>query len=147
MSSKQLVDTNVLVRFFTGEPPVMAEKARGLVARADAGEIALVVVPLVVAEVYFTLESFYEMERKTVAEKLITFLQCRGIEAVERERVLDALTRCRERGAHFVDAYVASVAAAEKQPIASFDRDFDKFRDVQRIEPKGMTNGKGSPSN
>lgn len=92
--------------------------------------------PMVVAEAYFTLESFYEMERKTVAEKLTDFLQCRGIDAVEPERVLDALTRCRDRRAHFVDAYLAAVAAEGKLPIASFDRDFDKFKDVRRAEPK-----------
>jgi predicted nucleic acid-binding protein len=136
MNSKQLVDTTVLVRFFSGEPPAMAEKARGLVERADAGEITLLVIPLVVAEVYFTLESFYEMERKTVAEKLIVFLQCRGIETLEQEQVLDALKRCRDRKAHFVDAYLAATAVAENHPIASFDRDFDKFKDVHRIEPK-----------
>jgi predicted nucleic acid-binding protein len=135
MSPKSLVDTNVLVRFFTGEPPEMANKARRLIARADAGEVTLVILPLVLAEVYFTLESFYEMERKAVAEKLTEFLQCRGIQAIEREQMLDALARCRDRGAHFVDAYLASVAAAEKQPIASFDRDFDKFKDVRRVEP------------
>lgn len=114
----------------------MAEKARRLVERADAGEITLLVIPLVVAEVYFTLESFYEMERKTVAEKLIVFLQCRGIETLEQEQVLDALKRCRDRKAHFVDAYLAATAVAENHPIASFDRDFDKFKDVHRIEPK-----------
>ncbi|MDA1276065.1 MAG: hypothetical protein O2960_18770 [Verrucomicrobia bacterium] len=27
-------------------------------------------------------------------------------------------------------------AMVENHPIASFDRDFDKFKDVQRIEPK-----------
>lgn len=135
MSPKSLVDTNVLVRFFTGEPPEMANKARKLIARADAGEVTLVILPLVLAEVYFTLESFYEMERKAVAEKLAAFLQCRGIQAVERERMLDVLARCRDRGAHFVDASLASVAAAEKQPIASFDHDFDKFKDVRRVEP------------
>ena len=49
--------------------------------------------------------------------------------------VLDSLAHCRDRGAHFVEAYVASVAASEKQPIASFDPDFDKFKDVRRVEP------------
>lgn len=132
---KQLVDTNVLVRFFTGEPPGMADRARNLISRADTGEVTLVILPLVLAEVYFTLESFYKMERRTIAEKLIIFLQCRGIQAVEREQVLNALARCHDHGAHFVDAYLASVAAAEKQLIVSFDRDFDKFKDVRRIEP------------
>lgn len=137
MSSKaQLVDTNVLVRFFTGDPPDLAAKARGLLARADIGEVQLLVLPVVVAETFFTLESFYEIDRKLVASKLSAFLQSRGIEAIELARVLDALKRCAERGAHFADAYLAACAAELSHPIASFDRDFDKFKDVARIEPK-----------
>lgn len=132
----QLVDTNILVRFLTGDPPDLAGKARRLVARADAGEIVLLVLPVVVAETFYTLESFYEIERKLVASKLSALLQSRGIEAVESARVLDALKRCEQRGAHFADAYLAASAAELNHPIGSFDRDFDKFKDVVRIEPK-----------
>ena len=74
--SRQLLDTNVLVRFFSGEPPDMAEKARRLIERADAGQLTLVVVPVILAETFFTLESYYDINRKVVAEKLARFLNC-----------------------------------------------------------------------
>ncbi len=132
----QLLDTNVLVRFLTGDPPDLASKARKLVARADAGELVLLVLPVVLAEAFYTLESFYEIERKMVASKLSALLRSRGVQAIESGRVLDALSRCEQRGAHFADAYIAASAAELKSPIASFDRGFDKFEDVERIEPK-----------
>jgi predicted nucleic acid-binding protein len=135
-TKRHLIDTHVLVRFFTGEPPEMAAKARRLVERADSGELLLIVPPVIVAETIYTLESFYEMERKQVAAKLLAFLQSRGIEAAEFPRLADALNRCHDRNAHFADAYLAAAAAELKSPIASFDRDFDKFKDVQRAEPK-----------
>jgi len=135
-SEVQLVDTNVLVRFLTGEPPALASKARKLVARADGGELVLLVVPVMVAETFYTLESFYEIERKLVASKLSAFLQSRGIEVIESARVLDALSRCEQWNSHFADAYLAASAAELNHPIASFDRDFDKFKDIERIEPK-----------
>ena len=134
-AARQLVDTNVLVRFFSGEPPEMAARARRLVERADAGHVTLVIVPLVLAETFFTLESYYEMDRRMVAEKLVTFLQCRGIEAVEEARLLNALTRCRDKNVHLTDAYLAACAGETKESVASFDRDFDKFPDVKRLEP------------
>lgn len=134
-TKQQLVDTNILVRFFTGDPPAMAAKARRLIERADVGDVALVILPVIVAEAFYTLESYYEMSRKDVAQKLSAFLQCRGIEAVEARRVLDALARCRDRNAHFADAYLTASAAELDTPIASFDRDFDKFKDIRRIEP------------
>ena len=135
-TKRQLVDTNVLTRFFTGEPPDMAAKARRLVEIADDGEVVLVVLPVIVAETFYTLESYYEMPRKEVAAKLNAFLQSRGIEAVEPARIADALKRCQDRNAHFADAYLAAASVELGDPVASFDRDLDKFKDVQRIEPK-----------
>lgn len=136
MTPKRLVDTNVLVRFFTGDPPAMAAKSLRLVEQADKGDVLLVVAPVIVAEVFYTLESYYEMERKEVAAKLSAFLLCRGIETIEGGRISDALARCRDRNAHFADAYLAASAVELQMPIASFDGDFDRFKDVERIEPK-----------
>ena len=114
----------------------MAVKARRLVERADAGELMLVILPVIVAETMYTLESFYAMKREEVAATLLAFIQSRGVEAAEPERIVDALTRCRDRAAHFADAYLAAAAVELQNPISSFDRDFDKFKDVMRIEPK-----------
>lgn len=135
-ASRLLLDTNVLVRFITGDPADMAEQARRLVERADAGEVVLHITPVILAETIFTLESYYTMNRKEVAAILRGFLNCRGIEVTEKDRLLDALLRCQDKGAHFADAYLAACAAGSGEAIASFDRDFDKFKDVKRIEPK-----------
>jgi predicted nucleic acid-binding protein len=134
--TRQHLDTNILVRFFCGEPAPMAVKVKRLVEQADAGEVLLVVTPVILAETFFTLESFYKMERKVIAESLSAFLESRGIEAVESDILLKALALCHERGFHFADAYLASVAISANEPVASFDRDFDKHKGPQRLEPK-----------
>jgi predicted nucleic acid-binding protein len=132
---RQFVDTNVLVRFFSGDPPEMAERARKLIERADSGEVVLVVGPVIVAEVFFRLVSDYDADRREVAQKLAKFLGCRGIEATESAAMTAALKRCENDGAHFADAFLAAVALAAGEAVASFDRDFDKFKGVRRIEP------------
>ena len=136
MATRHWVDTNILVRFFTGEPPEMAAAAKALVEAADAGDVVLEVLPVIVAETVYTLESFYEMDRQEVASKLILLLQSRGIKPHERDRVLDALARHRDQNVHFADAYLAAVGAESGLSVASFDRDLDKFKDVRRFEPK-----------
>jgi predicted nucleic acid-binding protein len=136
MATRHWVDTNVLVRFLTREPPGMAAAAKALVEAADAGEVVLEVLPLIVAETVYTLESFYEMDRQEVASKLILLLQSRGIKPHERGRVLDALARHRDQNVHFADAYLAAVGAQSGVSVASFDGDLDKFKDVRRFEPK-----------
>lgn len=130
MSKPVLVDTNILLRFFTGDPPALAERARALIELADSGKLQVEIPALIIAETIYTLESFYEMPKGEVCEKLIAFLRSRGIAAQESDIVLDALERYRAHSVHFADAYLAASAAAGKQTVYSFDQDFAKFKDV-----------------
>ena len=132
---RYLIDTNILLRFLTGEPPAMAAAARKLFSRAQSGEIILEVSPIVAAETFYTLLSFYRVERKTAAEKLSLLLQQRGVKLHDAPQVLAALSRLQTANIGFADAYLIAGALKEGVPIASFDRDFDKFKEVVRYEP------------
>jgi predicted nucleic acid-binding protein len=88
-----------------------------------------------VAETFYTLVSFYGVERKTAAEKLSVLLQQRGVKLREADQVLSALGRLQTAGVGFADAYLAAGAAGEMIPVASFDRDFDRFKEIKRFEP------------
>jgi len=137
MAAKRLLlDANILIRFFTGDPPEMAEKVQHLVEKADRGEVTLIIFPVIVAETFYTLKSYYEIPQKEIAESLLAFIQSRGIEAAELPRLVNALTRCAQKNAHFADAYLAAVSVESKVPVSSFDTDFDKFKDVERLEPR-----------
>jgi predicted nucleic acid-binding protein len=135
MPARYLVDTNVLVRFLTGEPPAMANKAKAFFAAADAGEFVIEIPPLIVAETVYTLESYYKVPVAEVAEKLGRLLRSRGIETWERDRMCSALDRHCDQNVHFANAYLAAACAERFLPIASFDRDLDKFADARRVEP------------
>jgi predicted nucleic acid-binding protein len=130
------LDSNILLRFFTGEPAAMFAAASALIESAERGEVVLDLSPLVLAETAFTLESFFKRPRKKIAGTLVEFIQRSGVRLAEKDRLLDALDRVQKTGIHLVDAYLAASAAETKFPVASFDRDFDRFPDVQRFEPK-----------
>jgi predicted nucleic acid-binding protein len=136
MSRRLLVDTNVLLRFLTGEPKAQAERARNLFNSAAAGEVVLEVPPVVVAEVCYTLESFYRVDRRELVDTLAALLSRRGVKVLEEAVVFDALKRLKEFKVGFADAYLAASAGAEKIEVASFDRDFDRFKDLRRMEPR-----------
>jgi hypothetical protein len=82
----------------------------------------------------FTLHSFYGVERRTAAEKLSLLLQQHGVKLREAGAVLSALERIQTANVGFADAFLAAVAAEEKLPVASFDRDFDRLG-ASRYEP------------
>src|SRR5207247_669147 len=58
------IDSNILVRHLTGDPPDQAEHATELLRSGDS----LIVIDLVVAEVVYVLESVYEITRERLAE-------------------------------------------------------------------------------
>jgi len=130
------LDSNILLRFLTGTPPDLAAAASTLIQSAERNEVLLDLSPLVLAETSFTLESFYKRPRREVAETLAKVVNRSGVRLADRDRMLEALARVQATGVHLVDAYLAASAAETKLPVASFDRDFDRFKDVTRFEPK-----------
>ena len=134
--AKLLLDTNVVVRFLTGDHPTHSPRSRHLFARAAAGEVTLVLTDLALAESAWVLQSFYHLDRAAIASALKGLVDSTGIEVENRTTLLSALRNFAQTDVNFVDAYHAAVAAADSIAIASFDRDFDRFAGVKRFEPE-----------
>jgi predicted nucleic acid-binding protein len=133
VSKRKLVDTNLIVRFLVHDQEKHAKAAGRLFEACDRGEIVVVVLPVILAECVFVLESFYQHSRASIAAALSRFISSPGVEIRVLSIHLDALFRFKTTKAHFVDCLIASTAVADNLPVASFDHDFQKFRDV-RIE-------------
>ena len=59
-----LLDTNVILRFLTGEPEAQALRAKALFEQSEAGVLTIRILPLVIAEVVFVLTGkHYQMDR------------------------------------------------------------------------------------
>lgn len=133
-ATRYLVDTNVLLRFLSGQPATQAAAVRKLFDRAAAGEIVIDASPVIVAETLYTLISFYGVDRKAAAEKLSLLLQQHGVKVRDESQVLLALETLQTANIGFADAFLAACATEEKVAVASFDTDFDKLK-VVRFEP------------
>ena len=82
------------------------------------------------------LQSFYKLDRGAISAALRDLIESAGIEVQNKARLLSALRSFAQTDVNFVDAYHAAIAEAESMAIASFDRDFDQFAGVKRVEPK-----------
>jgi len=133
VSTRRLIDTNLIVRYLVQDHERHAKAAGGLFDACDRGHLVIVVLPAVLAECVFVLESFYEHPRGDIASALGRLISSPGVEIGDAAIHLDALDRYRKTKVHFVDCLVAATAAVESMPVASFDQDFRKFPDV-RIE-------------
>ena len=132
MSKRRLVDTNLIVRYLVQDHEKHAKAAGKLFDACDRGDVVIVVLPAVLAECVFVLESFYEHPRGDIASALGRLISSPGVE-IDATINLDALDRYRKTKVHFVDCLIAATAATENMPVASFDQDFRKFTDV-RVE-------------
>lgn len=126
------VDTNVLVRHLTGDPPSLAERATAFLA----SEVELYLTDLVVAETVYVLESFYKAPREQVAEAMRSLVGMRSMIMIDSAILLRAIEIYEVDRLDFAEAYL--VACAESTGIArvaSFDRAIDRLSTVERVEP------------
>ena len=127
------VDTNVIVRHLTGDPPALAARASRCLAEADK----LLLPDLILAEVAYVLESYYEAPRGQAARALRAVLAFPPISVLDPELVQRAVEVYDIDRLDFADAYL--VACAERSGvgvIASFDRSIDRIKTVRREESR-----------
>jgi predicted nucleic-acid-binding protein len=126
------LDTNVLIRHLTGDPPEQA--ARATAALADREPLLLS--DLILAECVYVLESFYEVAPGRVAELMRSALALSSIVAVDRQLLLRALEVYEHDRLDFAEAYlVAQAETSGVGEILSFDRAIDPVGSVTRREP------------
>jgi predicted nucleic acid-binding protein len=126
------LDTNVLVRHLSGDPPAQAAKATRAL---EVGE-ELLLADLILAELAYVLESFYEAPRHQVAETLRAVLAYPSVRIVDPALLQRAVEVYEVHRLDFADAYlVASAERSGVEQILSFDRAIDRVGTVRRIEP------------
>ncbi len=127
------VDTNILVRHLTGDPPEQARRASSFLANAEE----LLLTDLVPAEVVYVLESFYEVPRARIAELVRAILAFESIVVLDPSLLLRVLELYEVDRLDFADAYlVASAETSGVETVASFDRSIDRVGTVRRVAPE-----------
>jgi predicted nucleic acid-binding protein len=126
------LDTNVLVRHLTGDPPELAARATA----ALEADTELLLVDLVVAECVYVLESFYEVPRPRVAELMRAIVAFSSIRTVDPQSLLRAFEIYEVDRLDFAEAYlVAQAEATGVGVVLSFDKSIDRVTGATRREP------------
>lgn len=126
-----LLDTNVLVRHLTGQPPGQARPATAFLR----GARRLLVPDLIIAELVSVLESVYERPRPEVAALVRAVLAFGPVETADELLLLRAVELYEVHRIDFAEAYLAATAEQADGRVASFDRGLDRVKTVERIEP------------
>jgi predicted nucleic acid-binding protein len=120
------LDTSFVVRYLTGDPPELAEKAAQIIDK----EQDLLITDVVLVETAYVLSSLYQLPRNTVVDHLIAFMQKYNIApfGLDKDIVLQALLLCRPSArVSFADALVwAAARSSHTTVVYSFDARFPK---------------------
>lgn len=129
------LDTNVWVRFLVRDDESKAQAVDRLLTEAEAGQHVLTLSHLVVAELEWTLRSFYRMPKTEIAASLRELLALRSLHVPSREVLDQALDLFERHSVDYVDAYnAAELRTRRLSTIVSYDQDFDVLG-VRRIAP------------
>ena len=132
------VDTDVLIRLLTGDDVAKQQAARRLFIQVEAGELVLQAPDTVIADAVFVLSSrvTYDLPRAEIRELLSTLLRLPNFRVDNRQTLLSALDLYASGNLDFGDAMIAaSMLNTGTDQLYSYDRDFDRFPWLSRIEP------------
>ena len=110
------IDANVFLRFVLWDTPALAEDAEKFFKRSIEGRCKLVTSDLVIAEIVWTLESFYEKSKTQIAEFIQGILSTPNLTVENSDLVAFAVKIYEEKNVDFIDAY--SYAYMKKHKIS-----------------------------
>jgi predicted nucleic-acid-binding protein len=102
---RHFVDTNVFLRFLTNDVPVQAHAVEQLLMRTEKGELHLHTSSLAMAEIVWTLESYYELSPEEVRDHVIAILNTPGLFVEHAQVIARAIMLYADENIDFVDAY------------------------------------------
>lgn len=136
MKNRVYADTNLFIRFFTGDPDNQAQESRKFLDQVSRGKYELYVCDLIIAEIIYVLESIYHLDRYSIVEKILAIAEIDNTVIENRQVVLKALDLYEEKNIDFIDAYLVSHSVKNNcDTVFTFDRDFKKIDFIKKIIP------------
>lgn len=131
-----LLDTDVILLHLLDNHPELSPRATAFLERVERGEVRVELTDMVVFEVVFTLERTFRQPKSAIREVLFHFFDLPSFALPNKRLLRAALDDYVGLNVSFPDAYNAAVMRERGiSQVASFDRHFDRFSDIERIAP------------
>ena len=128
-------DTNIFLRFLTGDIPKQAKAVEKRFKQAQAGQFKIEILHITIIEIVFQLENWYQLDKTEASDKLTQLLNPNWIVVKNKNTVLEALTLYKNHKIDFVDILTHTTSKKSDQKILSFDKDFTKLNPNLVLKP------------
>lgn len=134
MDDPIFVDTNVFLRFFIRDVESFYHKAMSLFEKAESAQVKLETSDMVIAEIIWVLESYYDFSKPEIREVVDTILETKNLKVANHSRVKEAVDLYSSGKMDFIDAYnIAYIKAKDFKKVATFDA--KHFKNIEGVEP------------
>ena len=116
-------DTNVVIRMFVSDNPAQADAARALIEAEERAEDPILLTPLVVAEIEWSLRSNFDHTKPEILAVFDQIAANAGFILDDREAIEAAIAAWRTGRADFADYLIAALARERgARTTMTFDR-------------------------
>jgi uncharacterized protein len=135
MSSLPFVETNIFLRHLRQDHADFSPRATALLRRSEDGSLKVRTADTVIFETVFTLERFYKQSKAAIRDTFLPLIELPGIVLPGKRRFRKVFACYIDKNVSFADAYHAVlIETLRLGQIISFDRDFNRFTTVTRVE-------------
>jgi uncharacterized protein len=137
ITNKGILDTNLILRHITQDDTKQSNIATKLFIELLSGEHVFYVTVITFAELVWVLESVYEYTREEVSNILNPLFNTPNLNFENQEILEEALILYKALRVDYADCYNACFARYNNiKSIYTFDKDYNKFKFIDRIEPE-----------
>lgn len=123
------IDTNIFLRTLIKEDETQFERCKKFLQQVKENKIEAYTNTLVLAEIVWTLSSYYQFKKDQVVGAVRSVLNLRGLKIIDSYNHLIALELYEKHQVKYIDAVIASDAgvSSKKAQIVTYDQDFTKL--------------------
>ena len=130
------LDTNIFIRYFEQEDEKKAMDVEKLFERLVDGQVSCFTNSIVIAEIVWTLEKYYEWKKEEVCENIEMILNTPNIRIAGRNIIKNAISTYKDTNIDYIDSYNhAYIKAHNASQIYSYDTHYDRHEDIERLAP------------
>lgn len=130
------IDTNIFLRVLIKEDEIKFQQCRRVLELIRENKIKAWTSSLVLAEVNWTLVSFYKFSKEKNLKAIKSIISLKNLKIADQNNIYQMVHLYEKYNIKFIDAHIASLdlITQKNTKIISYDKDFDKLN-VIRIEP------------
>ncbi|MEK6589242.1 MAG: PIN domain-containing protein [Nitrospinota bacterium] len=133
---RKFIDTNIFLRYLTKDDASRYDKCREIFKNAVEGKASLTTSGIVIAELIWTLSSYYKVPKEDIIEKASIIISTENLHIPDKDIIADAIVLYSRKNIDYIDAYNAVFMKYHGlNKIYSYDKDFDILEDIKREEP------------